>query len=237
MPFDVQTCTLKLYLPHTQLSVVKLVWSEIVANEITNAEWLIEHPSDWQRSELIRSISSPFGDVRVSVIQAEFNLKRRPNFLLKNFMYQVASFYLLSWVGLWIDVSAVPARAAIGIIPVLVTSNKLSAFAAIIPPISYLTRMEMFMDVTLVMITLHMIEFGMVHFAGRQYKKIVRDTTQVQAWEGDADKVLPYAAIDELPRHAKAYVAAIIFIHLSLDKHMRWVSPAAYVLAIAIILA
>merc|ERR1712113_1323125 len=115
---------------------------------------------------------SIFGAASSSQLTAEFGIKRKSYFVMQNFVGPVCMFYTLSWVGLWVDVAAVPARAAIGIIPVLVTSNKISALSASLPPIGYSTRLGDFMSATLMFLTVHMLEFGIAHFAARWYAKL-----------------------------------------------------------------
>merc|ERR1711881_182670 len=94
-------------------------------------------------------------------------MTRRPHHSYSNYILPTVLYWLVSWFGLWIEPTAVPARATIGIIPVLVMTNKMNSLAASLPPISQFTRLQSFMLMSLVVITMQMLEFAVAHMAGR----------------------------------------------------------------------
>jgi len=233
MPYDTQDCKLTFILPDEPEWSLNLLWDDVTGEELTNAEWVITQPGAWSRSQENQAFSHPFGPANASVLVADFSLERRPDFLVNNYIVQACMFYLVSWVGLWIDVSAVPARAAIGVIPVLVTSNKISALASSIPPISYETRLASFMQLTLAMITMHMLEYGMVHYATRRYKvlsEMVKKSEQVLQDNAESDK-------SSGPSHLmQAELVVVKYVALYFEVAVRWISPATYALVAGVLL-
>jgi len=200
-----------------------LWWGELMGEKLANSEWDIQQVADWATLTKSQEIGSLFGAVNSSHLVAEFTLTRRPKFIIDNYIVQAHIFYIVSWVGLWVDLAAVPARAAIGVIPVLVTSNKMSALAASIPPISYSTRLEAFMQMTLYMIAVHMLEFGIAHFAARWHKKRSAEKEHL-AWDSKPHRC--YRMFD----------TCVEFLHNHMEVQMRWLSPVIYAVAAAAIL-
>merc|ERR1712217_184433 len=90
--------------------------------------------------------------------------------MLKTFVIPPVIFYIISWVGMWLDPGAVPERVGMAVIPVLAQGNLMSAFSASIPPISYATRLDSFLILTLIMVAVHTAEFGVVDFSIRRWK-------------------------------------------------------------------
>jgi len=226
MPYDVQTCKLSFMLPNTPDWLIQLWWNQLSGQPLTNPEWTIDQVKDWKKSVGREVVQSVFGAANISSLKAEFKLRRRPSYMLENYVFQGFIFYSLSWVGLWVDAAAVPARAALGIIPVLVTSNRMSALSTTIPPISYSTRLETFMTMTLVMISLHVVEFGAIHFANRWYKKLSEEKQKrEQAWQGSDEDGTSRL---EPSRSRGIAFNIVVALHNHLDVHSRWLSPLIY---------
>jgi len=234
MPYDTQHCKLTFLIPDVLDSVIGLQWAVVDGEKMTNAEWAIEHVKDWRKYHKTVEFTSPFGPANSSQLVAEFTLQRRPAFLVNTFVVQAFLFYLLSWVGLWIDLQSVPARAAIAVIPVLVTSNMMNSLASMIPPISYDTRLSRILLTTLLMISAHMLEFGIAHYAMRRYKALAE---KVEKWE----QMSLDEATNEVPQGGPTRLVKIEFlvvkrIHLSFELMMRILSPVAYAIAVGVIL-
>jgi len=237
MPYDTQDCHLTFMLPNVAADKILLSWADISGDKLRNAEWTIHQAEEWERSAEVVTIPHQLGEILASKLTARFSLERRPYHMLKSYVLQVCMFFTLSWIGLWIDPAAVPARAAIGIIPVLVCSNKISTFLLMIPAISYSTRMDSFMVMTLAMITFHMLEFGLVHFAARQYKKLKEmEGRRAQAWIADGGESAK-GACPERSQKSQVYWTLIEYTHLYLDLHMRWLSPLVFAIATTAMLA
>merc|ERR1712039_803325 len=147
-----------------------------------------------------------------------------------NYVIQAIFIYGISWIGLFIDRAAVPARAAVGVIPVLVITNKMSALAAALPPISYATRLESFMVMSLWMITLNMLEYGVVHFSTRvckMYADRFKPDEAAGADEGNNTITSPAKVIGW---------RLATFLDANFETHMRWLSPLVFAIAAGVIL-
>jgi len=233
MPYDEQDCKLTFFLPDEPSWFITLSWNGLDGEELTNAEWELTQPREWTLDHQLAELDHVTGETTSSQLVAGFKLRRRPAFLVNNYLVHASMFYLLSWVGLWIDVGAVPARAAVGVIPVLVTSNKMSALSASIPPISYSTRLADFMQLTLAMITMHMLEYGVVHFATRRHKLLserVKKSEQVMQDNTEADRSR------EPSRLIQMEIAVMNCITRYLEMAARVLSPLIYAVAAAVIL-
>lgn len=233
LPFDKQKCKLHFNVPGSKSDKLTLHWLEVSSDELTNAEWKISNGPDWLESESIETDRATNYDRRsrsYSQLTAEFTLKRDSGFLLNNFLVPVVLFYLLSYIGLWLDINAVPARVAAGVIPVLTTSNKMNSLASVLPPISYPTRLGRLMYLNLFLITIHFVEYGMVHWASKKFKamnekKKVDDDVKNMAAEDGETIVLP-----EEPLLQRIEKNVVILIHRYLEFTMRILSPTVYII-------
>eukprot|EP00933_Yihiella_yeosuensis_P014994 TRINITY_DN13201_c0_g1_i1.p1 TRINITY_DN13201_c0_g1~~TRINITY_DN13201_c0_g1_i1.p1 ORF type:complete len:443 (-),score=32.79 TRINITY_DN13201_c0_g1_i1:746-2074(-) len=224
MPYDTQTCKLTFLLPGVPKEEINLEWEDVISEKLDNSQWIIDQGSDWQRSKMETKQAMHHGRfVSLSTLEASFKLTRKPNFLAQSYILQAMLFYTLSYVGLFIDNAAVPARAAAGIIPVLVMSNKMNSLSSAIPPISYPTRLSRFLFLTLVMISLHMVEFGLVHFAFSRIK-LYKEKTPVL--EDGMDIVVRSRSERWMQRWVSFHVTYT-------DMSMRIASPLIYLLCTA----
>merc|ERR1712032_111082 len=72
----------------------------------------------------------------VSAVVLEFNLTRKSGYYMRTCIIPTVFIWFLSWGGMFIAPSAVPARAAMAIIPFLVLTNMLSSVRAGLPPLA-----------------------------------------------------------------------------------------------------
>merc|ERR1712187_651896 len=154
----------------------------------------------------------------------------------RQFVIPVMLFYLLSYVGLWLNPNAVPARVAAGLIPALTTSNKQSALAGILPPGTPSTRAGSFQMLTLILIVLHNIEYGLIQVAERRrkhfqenYKKCadVVDAESIEVEPIEPPKKPSYAAWQarRLPQIVALEQRLWSFVAEYLDVLTRLLSP------------
>jgi hypothetical protein len=208
---------------------MKLWWGDprVTGEKLSNSEWDIDQTNDWVTTQYDEDLPSAFGTTPVSHLSATFKISRKPRYMVWNYVIQAIFIYGVSWVGLWIDRAAVPARAAVGVIPVLVITNKMSALATALPPISYATRLESFMVMSLFMISFNMVEYGMVHFATRMTKMYADRAKPDEAGEGDGKNKPPVKTIGW---------RLVSFLNAHFETHMRWLSPLVYAVAAGSIL-
>ncbi|CAE8631969.1 unnamed protein product, partial [Polarella glacialis] len=107
MPYDTQTCKLNFLIPDVGSSQVELIWGDVKSDTLSHAEWELQQGPEWQLSTGEAKQDFQSWDPAmppVSKLTAKFEMKRRPSFLTDEFINQPILFYLLSYVGLWIDV-------------------------------------------------------------------------------------------------------------------------------------
>eukprot|EP00931_Biecheleriopsis_adriatica_P104235 TRINITY_DN78929_c0_g1_i1.p1 TRINITY_DN78929_c0_g1~~TRINITY_DN78929_c0_g1_i1.p1 ORF type:complete len:465 (-),score=59.64 TRINITY_DN78929_c0_g1_i1:205-1599(-) len=242
MPNDIQKCRLSLTLPGFKDSQISLHWLDISSDDVSNAEWIVEQGASWSKTSSVEtepptSYSGPFSYPKLT---AEFTLTRDPGYLQGNFFDQVNLFYVLSYMGLWISANAVPARVAAGVIPALTTSNKMSALAAILPPIAYPTRLSRFLQLNLFIIVVHFVLYGMTHFASMRLKSIKDREAEIEkkkndnpwAWTANEDEV-PEEGREPLCRNFEK--SAVTMIDAYLEPAARILSPLIYIIAVLVI--
>lgn len=232
MPFDVQKCKLRFKVPGTTSDQLSLNWVEVTSDKLSNSEWTISQGSSWSTSHTLeRTPKTSYSEQSsFSQLTAELTLTRDPGYLLSNFVSQITLFYILSYIGLWLDFNAVPARVAAGVIPALTTSNKMNALAAILPPISYSTRLSSLMSMSLHLIVIHFVEYGMVHWAvktikARNEKKKTAEDVKKAAVE---DGAVAVHTDEPLYRVVEEKLARLI--HAYLELMVRIISPIVYII-------
>eukprot|EP00931_Biecheleriopsis_adriatica_P028997 TRINITY_DN17273_c0_g1_i1.p1 TRINITY_DN17273_c0_g1~~TRINITY_DN17273_c0_g1_i1.p1 ORF type:complete len:480 (-),score=71.88 TRINITY_DN17273_c0_g1_i1:104-1501(-) len=252
MPFDVQRCSLSVTLPGMKNTEISLAWLGITSDELTSTEWVIDQGPTWSTLQNVRGIASTSynSGYKYSELVAEFKLTRRPGFLITQFWEPVLLFYILSYIGLFIDVNAVPARVAAGVIPALTTSNKMSALSATLPPISYTTRLSKCMSFNLIIIVLHFVEYGFVNWCNSYLKRLASNKKiqieppklvmedvieEGKTWaaarpkDDGAPPVEQEPVIDRCLRHLARFGSRYC------ETLTRILSPIVYIVAIAII--
>lgn len=206
MPIDEQTCNITFALPGKDVLDYAVEWVDITADSLANAEWDILDVAQWSRdtSYISTSHSSTEVDLRLRegkmpILSTGFTLKRRPSYLINQFVYTCMLFYVLSWMSMWIDPAVIPARLAACTVPALTVSNKMNALASVLPPISYQTNIQNFMSMVLFLIVFNALAFVALHFAIRRMKASAeREKKYADASPEDADdRTLPAASIEQ----------------------------------------
>merc|ERR1712066_278750 len=75
---------------------------------------------------------------------------------VRSYVIPTVCFWFASWCGLFIDCAAAPARAALGVIPLLILANKMSALTASLPPMSCTCVLERYMLYNMGVLALHL---------------------------------------------------------------------------------
>jgi len=227
-PFDVQTC--KLTFTVLGYPTLAYVWDPLidrsgigirVENVTKSGEFAIK---DW-RTSLVSFPQPPPEPPYRTAAQAQFSLKRNPNVQIRAYVWPTMSFWFASWCGLWIDCSAVPARAAMGAIPLLILINKMNALVSSLPAMSETNALERYMLWILALLCLHVLEFSVVNYALRREREI-------KAAKGDEE--IGAAAADSANRCMNAWVrktdwCVVNFLNRNLNMHTRWISVAIFV--------
>lgn len=231
MPFDVQACALTIRLPGTSSNRIMLTMDSVNTSQLELVEWYVSPNEEWNISSSEEFFPFPKPHFE-RVVTIQFTLTRRKHYQMTVFMFPSIIFYVLSWVGLWMDHGAVPARVAVGIIPVLTMTNTLIGFAKAMPPISYETRIHLAMLYTLGFIGMHLVEYGAVHTAWK-----LRSYWQAQ--KSGAERLEAAGAERQEAWHARAlrsqlFRGVVDFLCDRADIHLRWLSPAGYILQLLV---
>jgi hypothetical protein len=240
MPYDSFTCSLTFRLrgisasvSSTSTTAMNLEWVGISSDELSSAEWDIQQGATWETTNEIRRVSGLFGVMEddISVLTAKFKFNRRPAHILEDYVVTCILFYFASWLGMFIDLSAVPARTFFAMIPVLLMVSTQSRLTAAMPPIGYTTRLQSFLTLSLAFTVGHCLEFALSHYMANlereldESKRAASDTLE----EGQ-DEVTSFRGWKRvLHRALKACKGRVEF-------HCRWVSPVLYAALVYFIL-
>ena len=75
---------------------------------------------------------------------------------------------IVSWISFWVDVESPPARVTLGIMPVLTIVTQIMEVRKILPPINYVTAIDIWLFVCLIFVVLSLCEFALsYHFVTR----------------------------------------------------------------------
>eukprot|EP00928_Gymnodinium_smaydae_P064716 TRINITY_DN4798_c0_g1_i2.p1 TRINITY_DN4798_c0_g1~~TRINITY_DN4798_c0_g1_i2.p1 ORF type:complete len:442 (-),score=59.70 TRINITY_DN4798_c0_g1_i2:190-1515(-) len=229
LPFDSHRCRLTFSLPGVPNSSIRLLWYQgdpnvapVEGEKLKSSAWEIDQVPDWK----IGTSDEQFYDLdkkkTISRLVVTFNIKRAPA-VMASYITFAFLFFLLNWIGLWIDPAAVPARAAFGIIPILVIANMMNSLDATLPPMGYSTRLSSFLSMTLSMMVLHVLAYAAVHHASRLHKRILEEKKRKE--DLVQEEGVPV-------KTGEPYSWKIItFLHLRLETHLRWMSLLIYFVA------
>lgn len=246
MPFDEQECSINIIISHGGTQTVEAAWNHnrgglehqaderngvTMHSDVKPPEWKVSYQSNWQ-------LSSEGAKELRTTLTAKFKLKRESWYSVSNYIIPSILYWLSSWLGLWINPDAVPARAAIGVIPVLVMTNKMNSLAAALPPISQTNRLQSFMLMSLIVVTLQMLEYGVCHTAGRlkvylqkSFKSGKDDKKRTDVTQ-DLETVVAASSVDTTIRKLQEKELAIAKqISVWIDIHSRWIFFVVYVFA------
>lgn len=103
-------------------------------------------------------------EIPFSEVMVDFHLKRKEHYYIMSAIFPSIIYWLMSYGGLFVAVAAVPARAALGLIPVLIISNMQTGVRAGLPHISYSTWLDSYLTIMNVLLLANMIEYCIVHY-------------------------------------------------------------------------
>lgn len=96
---------------------------------------------------------------------ANFTFVRRVSGSIVNTYVPSTLVVFLSWISFWIDIEAVPARVTLGVTSLLTLVTQMVQAHSGLPPISYMTAMDVWLFVCLLTVFSSLIEFAIsYHF-------------------------------------------------------------------------
>ncbi|WAQ99216.1 GLRA2-like protein [Mya arenaria] len=156
-PFDSQTCPLYLGSFGYTDANINLDWRKQDPVHIKENEM----PKFDLRSEvelqdyISQAITGSFSTLRV-----DFFLDRQIGFFWLQIFIPSLLLVVLSWVSFWVDPKAVPARVSLGVTCVLTLTTQSSGTRQLLPPVSYVKAIDVWMFVCLVFVFAALLEFA-----------------------------------------------------------------------------
>jgi len=249
LPYDEHLCNLSLSLRNHALNVKEdsrgaprpyvgfvLEWhplgEPITSDDLTEPEWEVDQGARWNA---YTTTGQNFGLMKTyegSVAVASFRIKRRPRAKVMQYVVPTIFFYFVSWVGMFIDVHAVPARTFAVFTPLLMTTNTMNALYSALPQISESTRLSNFVMISLIFNVVHVIEFVLRHYAVTHGTKLMLRHRA----EGEADKASASAEGEVVDRVHTSHPLPILIRIAGTGKQvklqLRWLSPLVYIFLI-----
>jgi len=103
-------------------------------------------------------------------------LHRKDQFYVLQVFVPSILFVFLSWVSFWVDANAVPARVSLGVTCVLTMTTQSSGTRQMLPPVSYVKAIDVWMFVCLLYVFAALLEFAYVNVLMRRKNKQKADT-------------------------------------------------------------
>lgn len=235
-PFDQQQCTFTVFIP--SFPWIKIVWDP------TWGDAGVVHPSGSQQGEWAISgfqteqvtLTEPTyltGVGRDPPHSARLNVtfSRASGAQLRKYVIPTMFFWFSSWLGLFIDCAAVPARAALGIVPILTLANWMSSLTAALPPRQGTCVLERYMLYNLGLMALHLLEFALVNMALRM-KRERKDESR----DEESHEVVRQSSSMKKVVHARD-MFIIRYLNRNLNVHTRWFSFLVFVVINALVLS
>lgn len=109
-------------------------------------------------------------------MKIDFMLKRDIGFYIIQLYVPSVLIVILSWVAFWISVDAIPARVTIGLLTVLTmtTQSTGSQQSNLLPRVSYIKAIDVWMLVCLIFVFASLLEFAVVNVFSRKEMRIRR---------------------------------------------------------------
>ena len=98
-------------------------------------------------------------------------LHRKDQFYVLQVFVPSILFVFLSWVSFWVDANAVPARVSLGVTCVLTMTTQSSGTRQMLPPVSYVKAIDVWMFVCLLYVFAALLEFAYVNVLMRRKNK------------------------------------------------------------------
>ncbi|XP_052795372.1 glycine receptor subunit alpha-2-like [Mya arenaria] len=186
-PFDSQTCPLYLGSFGYTDANINLDWRKQDPVHIKENEM----PKFDLRSEvelqdyISQAITGSFSTLRV-----DFFLDRQIGFFWLQIFIPSLLLVVLSWVSFWVDPKAVPARVSLGVTCVLTLTTQSSGTRQLLPPVSYVKAIDVWMFVCLVFVFAALLEFAYVNVLGR-----AKEGTETEENETESKCCTRYKAV------------------------------------------
>eukprot|EP00929_Paragymnodinium_shiwhaense_P008164 TRINITY_DN112103_c0_g1_i1.p1 TRINITY_DN112103_c0_g1~~TRINITY_DN112103_c0_g1_i1.p1 ORF type:complete len:437 (+),score=47.63 TRINITY_DN112103_c0_g1_i1:75-1385(+) len=233
LPNDVQTCALKMT-PLRESSD----YLNVQAGDLSLPEGGV-HSEEWQISNFdltrhdVRKVTRGGIDRTFSQLTMQFKLTRDPQFYMISVVCPTVVVWGISYAGMFIPMAALPARAALAAIPVLIGINTQTRVLSGLPPISYFTWLDRFLMCVQIMLLAHMMEYALVAYCIATVARIEKKMAAAKK----SDEVLPSAAgreeVDKAERPPRKYLIAK-WIAEHFEGYFRVVALVAFLITLTV---
>jgi hypothetical protein len=151
-------------------------------------------------------------------IHLTFDFKRRPKFVIDQILIQDFLFLFLTYAGFFVSPAAVPARAALAVIPVLIMRTLFNSVFKDLPNIGYQMWLSDYLQVSMLICVVATLELAAVQFFIQLEARQSALYANFKKNEGHVDQLV------ELARHRKVPLRTIIKEHLPVEKGNKRVS-------------
>lgn len=222
-PFDEHKCTFTILAPLVPWYQIKWDTTFGEGGVISDAvgsfgEWEM---SEFRTNKVSRKGSNYWKDKNAA--RAHVIFKRVAAVQIRNYVVPTMCFWFSSWCGLFIDCSAVPARAALGVVPLLILANKMSALIASLPPMTSTCVLERYMLYNMALMALHLLEFAIVNMALR----LQREHKQARDDE-EANQDVSRSRSQQIVQVRDSII--VRYMNRQLNVHTRWVSLLIFII-------
>ncbi|XP_076821696.1 gamma-aminobutyric acid receptor subunit rho-2-like [Clavelina lepadiformis] len=108
-----------------------------------------------------------------SRLQITFELRRYPLAVFFQSYFPALAMVLLAGLGMWIDPKSAPARVSLGVTSVLTISTIINGLKAILPKVSYLTAMDIYLWVCFIFVFSTVLEFCVLNYLMHKQEKFI----------------------------------------------------------------
>jgi len=155
-PFDRQRFAIHLvaagYSPQ-QVAFVDAAEGSGIAEELSLADWAIESSSSAIKPYAIRS-----GGRSVAGFEFSFEARRHSGYFVTKVILPLIFIVAMSWVVFWIDPAEAGSQISVAVTAMLTLIAYRFAVGALLPKVSYLTRMDYFILASTVLVFLSLVE-------------------------------------------------------------------------------
>jgi len=167
VPFDDHTCKFIYASPEFLETEVQYVLATnpahyVATGGLKNADWEIG-PLEAVQTTTQTSLSDDEW-LTYSAVEASFRIERNSYYYIANAVLPTLLFYLLSYVGFYISITAAPSRSAIHMSSILILVNHLRNITETLPTVSYRTWLGDYIVAHLCITVFHMVSFAIVFY-------------------------------------------------------------------------
>lgn len=107
---------------------------------------------------------------KYDILYVNFVFERRMTANIVNIYIPSSLIVSLSWISFWLDVEAVPGRVSLGIMSILTIVTQIHQTKSQLPPINYVTALDVWMLGCLFFVTASMVEYAIAYTVERKAK-------------------------------------------------------------------